>query len=166
MWPPAGGTEVWTKGCFALRGEFLSERSERNQRPRPPSLAPAGQFTLRIAGAATRNFIALSAPPRTPLRESRRPCVVRTWQNMRVLTPPFASQNGEDFTGDKQYSPPRWRQRLMAAAYYPPGPPGPPDGTSDQQGPLQNGRLSVLPRGTPRLPHARRAFKQANHQPI
>ena len=31
---------------------FLSERSERNQWPRPPSLAPLGQFTLRCAGAA------------------------------------------------------------------------------------------------------------------
>ena len=35
---------------FALRGEFLSQRWERNQWPRPPSLAPSGQFTLRIAG--------------------------------------------------------------------------------------------------------------------
>ena len=35
--PPAGG-------------EFLSQRWERNQWPRPPSLAPSGQFTLRIAG--------------------------------------------------------------------------------------------------------------------
>ena len=105
---------------FALLGEFLCPRRQRDQ---------------NAAGAATRNFIALSAPLRTPLRESRRPCVVRTWQNMRVLTPPFASQNGEDFMGDKQYSPPRWRQRLMAAAYYPPGPPGPPKGASNQQEP-------------------------------
>ena len=37
-------------GDFALRGEFLSQRWERNQWPRPPSLASSGQFTLRIAG--------------------------------------------------------------------------------------------------------------------
>ena len=37
-------------GDFALRGEFLSQGWERNQWPRPPSLAPSGQFTLRIAG--------------------------------------------------------------------------------------------------------------------
>ena len=98
-------------------GFFLSDQKETKGSP----------------GAATRNFIALSAPLRTPLRESRRPCVDRSQQNMRALTPPFASQNGEDFTGDKQYSPPRWRQRLTAAASYPPGPPGPPKGASDQQ---------------------------------
>ena len=73
--------------------------------------------------------------PRTPLRESRRPCVVRTSQDMKALTPPIASQNGEDFTGDKQYSPPRWRQRLSAGASYPPGPLGPPEGASYHQGP-------------------------------
>ena len=39
--PPAGG-------------EFLSQRWERNQWPRPPSLAPSGQFTLRIAGGRLR----------------------------------------------------------------------------------------------------------------
>ena len=39
---------VFCKG-FALRGEFLSQRWERNQWPRPPSLAPSGQFTLRTA---------------------------------------------------------------------------------------------------------------------
>ena len=39
--PPAGG-------------EFLSQRWERNQWPRPPSLGPAGQFTLRIAGGRLR----------------------------------------------------------------------------------------------------------------
>ena len=32
---------------------FLSARSERNQWPRPPSLAPLGQFTLRIAGTGS-----------------------------------------------------------------------------------------------------------------
>ena len=35
-------------------GEFLSQRWERNQWPRPPSLAPSGQFTLRIAGGRLR----------------------------------------------------------------------------------------------------------------
>ena len=37
---------------FALLGEFLCPRRQRNQ---------------NAAGAATRNFIALSAPPRTPI---------------------------------------------------------------------------------------------------
>ena len=39
---------------FALRGEFLSQRWESTQWPRPPSLAPSGQFTLRIAGGRLR----------------------------------------------------------------------------------------------------------------
>ena len=49
--PPAGG-------------EFLSQRWERNQWPRPPALTPSGQFTLRIAGGRLR----MSAPrPYSPL---------------------------------------------------------------------------------------------------
>ena len=94
------------------------------------------------------NFFCAFVPPLPgpPLRESRRPCVDRSQQNMRALTPPFASQNGEDFTGDKRYSPPRWRQKLTAAASYPPGPPGPPDGTSDQQR-LSAERQVFSPRG-------------------
>ena len=95
-----------------------------------------GKFFLRFCAAS----------PRTPLRESRRPCVDRSQQNMRALTPPFASQNGEDFTGDKQYSPPRWRQRLSAVASYLPGPLGPPEGASDQQKPVAE-RQARSPRG-------------------
>ena len=97
----------------------------------PPGTA-AGK-ARKISGVG--NFFCAFVPPLPgpPLRESRRPCVDRSQQNMRALTPPFASQNGKDFTGDKQYSPPRWRQKLTAAASYPPGPPGPPEGTSDQQ---------------------------------
>ena len=114
---------------FALLGEFLCPRRQRNQNAAGDGGRESaknfrrGKFFLRFCAAS----------PRTPLRESRRPCVDRNQQNMRALTPPFASQNGEDFTGDKQYSPPRWRQKLTAAASYPPGPPGPPDGTSAQQ---------------------------------
>ena len=124
----------------------------------PPGTA-AGK-ARKISGGG--NFFCAFVPPLPgpPLRESRRPCGVRTWQNMRALTPPFASQNGEDFTGDKQYSPPRWRQRLMAAAYYPPGPPGPPKGTSDQQR-LGAKRQARNPcRSTPRLLTQRRDFIQ------
>ena len=90
----------------------------------PPGTA-AGKVR-KISGGGNFFLRFCAASPRTPFRESRRPCVVRTWQNIRTLTLPFASQNGEDFTGDKQYSPPRWRQRLTAGASYPPGPPGPP----------------------------------------
>ena len=50
--PPAGG-------------EFLSQRWERNQWPRPPSLAPSGQFTLRIAGDAADGLRLRFAPPRS-----------------------------------------------------------------------------------------------------
>ena len=50
--PPAGG-------------EFLSQRWERNQWPRPPSLAPSGQFTLRIAGDAADGLRLRYAPPRS-----------------------------------------------------------------------------------------------------
>ena len=35
--------------CGAGRRVFLSARTERNQWPRPPSLAPSGQFTSRCA---------------------------------------------------------------------------------------------------------------------
>ena len=97
------------------------------------SFARGGKGTKTPPGRPRAILLRYPRRPGPPLRESRRPCGVRTWQNMRALTPPFASQNGEDFTGDKQYSPPRWRQRLKAVASYPPGPPGPPEGTSDQQ---------------------------------
>ena len=97
----------------------------------PPGTA-AGK-AQQISGGG--NFFCAFVPPLPGplLRESRRPCVNLSSQNMRALTPPFASQNAEDFTGDKQCSPPRWWQRLKAVASYPPGPPGPPEGTSDQQ---------------------------------
>ena len=49
----------------ALRGGFLSQRWERNQWPRPPSLAPSGQFTLRIAGDAADGLRLRSASPRS-----------------------------------------------------------------------------------------------------
>ena len=54
--PPAGG-------------EFLSQRWERNQWPRPPSLGPAGQFTLRIAGGRLRmdTSCPYSPYPRSPI---------------------------------------------------------------------------------------------------
>ena len=54
--PPAGG-------------EFLSQRWERNQWPRPPSLAPSGQFTLRIAGGRGRRALRAhrTAYPRSPI---------------------------------------------------------------------------------------------------
>ena len=56
-------------GGFALRGEFLSQRWERNQWPRPPSLAPSGQFTLRIAGGRGRRALRAhrTAYPRSPI---------------------------------------------------------------------------------------------------
>ena len=50
---------------FALRGEFLSQRWESTQWPRPPSLAPSGQFTLRIAGDAADGLRLRFAPPRS-----------------------------------------------------------------------------------------------------
>ena len=100
------------------------------------SFARGGKGTKTPPGRPRAILLRYPRRPGPPLRESRRPCGVRTWQNMRALTPPFASQNGEDFTGDKQYSPPRWRQRLTAVASYPPGPPGPPEGASDQQKPV------------------------------
>ena len=141
---------------FALLGEFLCPRRQRNQNA-------AGDSGRESAKNFRRGKIFLrfcAASPRTPLRESRRPCADRSQQNMRALTPPFASQNGEDFTGDKQYSPPRWRQRLTAAASYPPGPPGPPKGTSDQQR-LGAKRQARNPcRSTPRLLTQRRDFIQ------
>ena len=127
---------------FALLGEFLCPRRQRNQNA-------AGDGGRESAKNFWRgNFFCAFVPPLPGplLRESRRPCVDRSQQNMRALTPPFASQNGEDFTGDKQYSPPRWRQKLTAAASYPPGPPGPPDGTSDQQR-LSAERQVFSPRG-------------------
>ena len=54
--PPAGG-------------EFLSQRWERNQWPRPPSLGPAGQFTLRTAGGRLRmdTSCPYSPYPRSPI---------------------------------------------------------------------------------------------------
>ncbi len=48
--PPPKAAVGEGKEASALWGGFLSERSERNRWPRPPSLAPLGQFTLRIAG--------------------------------------------------------------------------------------------------------------------
>ena len=55
---------------FALRGEVLSQRWESTQWPRPPSLAPSGQFTLRIAGgrlrmSASRSYSPYPRPPIT-----------------------------------------------------------------------------------------------------
>ena len=51
-------------------GGFLSQRWERNQWPRPPSLGTAGQFTLRIAGGRGRRALRVhrTAYPRTLLR--------------------------------------------------------------------------------------------------
>ena len=131
-------------------GFFLSDQKETKESPGRPRAIPL-RYPRR---------------PRTPITESRRPCVDCSLQNMRALTPPFASQNGEDFTGDKQYSPPRWRQRLTAVASYLPGPTGPPEGASNQQSPLQNGRLSVLAGGNPRLLTPRRAFHKEKQAPI
>ena len=128
---PAGGTGVKTgdvSPCWAS------------------SFARGGKGTKTPPGRPRAIPLRYPRRPGPPLRESRRPCVDRSQQNMRALTPPFASQNGEDFTGDKQYSPPRWRQKLTAAASYPPGPPGPPDGTSDQQR-LSAERQVFSPRG-------------------
>ena len=54
---------------FALRGEVLSQRWESTQWPRPPSLAPSGQFTLRIAGGRRRGELRspMTAYPRSPV---------------------------------------------------------------------------------------------------
>ena len=110
----------------------------------PPGTA-AGK-AQKISGVG--NFFCAFVPPLPGplLRESRRPCVDRSQQNMRALTPPFASQNGEDFTGDKQCSPPRWRQRLSAVTSYPLGPLGPPESASYQQR-LGAERQARSPRG-------------------
>ena len=94
------------------------------------SFARGGKGTKTPPGRPRAISLRYPRRPGPPLRESRRPCVDRSQQNMRALTPPFASQNGEDFTGDKQCSPPRWRQRLSAVTSYPTGPPGPPKGAS------------------------------------
>ena len=99
------------------------------------SFARGGKGTKTPPGRPRAISLRYPRRPGPPLRESRRPCVDRSQQNMRALTPPCASQNEEDFTGDKQYSPPRWRQRLSAGASYPPGPLGPPEGASYHQGP-------------------------------
>jgi len=124
----------------------------------PPGTAAGKAQKISDGG----NFFCAFVPPLPGplLRESRRPCVVRASQNMRALTPPFASQNAEDFTGDKQCSPPRWRQRLTAAASDPPGPPGPPEVLRITRDLMQNGRLAVLSEGTPRLLNKRCGFSQ------
>ena len=56
-------------------GEFLSQRWERNQWPRPLSLGPTGQFTLRIAGGRLRmsaDALIFALPP-VPHYEGRSP---------------------------------------------------------------------------------------------
>ena len=64
--PPAGG-------------EFLSQRWERNQWPRPPSLAPSGQFTLRIAGGRLRMGTACPYSPYPGPHYGGRPIVRCCW---------------------------------------------------------------------------------------
>ena len=57
---------------FALWGEFLSQRWERTQWPRPPALTPSGQFTLRIAGGRLRMSAPRSYSP-VPIPSDLRP---------------------------------------------------------------------------------------------
>ena len=52
---------------FALRGKFLLQRCKRNQRPRPPSLAPSGNSPRESLGEGLR-----SQEPRPTIRKLRR----------------------------------------------------------------------------------------------
>ena len=74
----------------------------------------------KIAGgrAARENTTAapcvfLAHPPDPLIRESRRPCVEPKLQNLIWSTPPFCFAKFGGFTGDQQYSPPRYRQNLF-----------------------------------------------------
>ena len=69
---PADESECYIEGGFRRPGgEFLSQRWERNQWPRPPSLAPSGQFTLRIAGGRLRMDTPCPYSPTLPLLSLR-----------------------------------------------------------------------------------------------
>ena len=77
---------------FALRGEFLSERSERNQRiagvrPNRPRAAPSASI----------------GPTPDPVTGVPRPCVERTLQNLIRPTLPVRLRNLVRFTGDTLY---------------------------------------------------------------
>ena len=79
-------------GDFALRGEFLSERSERNQRI-------AGG---RLERPRAMPSAAMALPP-DPVTGVPRPCVGRTLQNLMGLTLPVWLRNPARFTGDTLY---------------------------------------------------------------
>ena len=115
---------------FSLSVGFACGRDgsldERMFRPRARYFCRDTKVPKKSPGRPRTISLRYPRRPGPPLRKSRRPCADLSLQSMRALTPPFASQNGEDFTGDKQCSPPRWRQRLTAVASYPPGLPGRP----------------------------------------
>ena len=83
---------ITVRECFALRGEFLSERSERNQRiaggrPERPRAVPSAAMAL----------------PPDPITGVQRPCVKRTLQNLMGRTLLVRLRNLVRFTGDPLY---------------------------------------------------------------
>ena len=118
-------------GDFALRGEFLSERSERNQRiagvrPNRPRAVPSASTGL----------------PPDPVTGGQRPCVGRTLKNLMGPTLPVRLRNLVRFTGDTFYPHHDKLQNLLLLRFTAVARRGRPVRTATESGAAQRGRAA------------------------